>query len=321
MKKQLLLLSYFLFLFTTNNAQTWCPAGAIWNYTFVPKFWMQIPKSGAVEDKYVGDTIINGINCKHIQGTFFGKLSPFSPTVTVLNYRNSYSHLSNGVLYASPNGSSFDTIVNFNATIGDKWLKNIFIGPCNSRKPINVIDTGRVVINNLSLKKIVTSYTSSYVYATTTYTVGYIDTIIERIMSRINFMYPTYCEADNITDFYVDNGTFNCYHDDRFVLYKRAGVMDCGYLSIGLNEMKPVNNKVEIFPNPTSDVLYLTTKNKVDYSVQLFDYSGQRMGNDQFIANDGHLQINVVSLKRGMYFLRIYYKDGQVQNEKIIKNN
>jgi hypothetical protein len=319
MKKQLLLLSYFLFLFTTNNAQTWCPAGAIWNYTFVPQIGMQLPKSGAIEDKYVGDTIINGITCKHIQGTFSGMLTPFSPTVTVLNYRNSYSYLSNGVLYASPNGSSFDTIVNFNAAIGDKWLKNLYLGQCNSRKSITVIDTGRVLINNLSLKKIVTSYTSSYVFSSTTYTVSYVDTIIERIMSRINFMYPTYCEVDNVTDFYLDNGSFNCYQDDRFLLYKRAGVVDCGYLSIGLNENKATKNKLEIFPNPTSDVLHLRTNNEVDYATQLFDFSGQLIQGNQFITNEKSLQINMSNLQNGIYFLRFSYKDGSVRSEKIIK--
>src|SRR6218665_3971676 len=146
MIKRLLLFFLCLSLAQQSHAQTWCPPGSVWTYTVIQWGTITQPKSGVIKDAYLGDTVINGITCKHIRGTFKGKLSQWSPTVTVNNYRESYSYLNNQVLYtwtydSYNNLNTFDTLVNFNASVGDKWLKNRYFGTCNSRQVITVINT------------------------------------------------------------------------------------------------------------------------------------------------------------------------------------
>lgn len=283
------------------------------------------PKSGVIKDTYVGDSIINGISCKHILGTFKGKLSPNSPTTTVNNYRQSYSYENNKVLYvwsydSFNNLNTFDTVVNFNAAIGDKWLKNRWAGTCNSRNAMVVTDTGHITINNVSLKKIVTTYTSSYVFGNTTYTVVGIDTLIEKLGSRSKFMIPQYCEQDNTTDGGVYNGNFLCYEDNGFPSYQKPGTSTCDYV-VGLHEWRGFTNNISIYPNPASGVLNLESEHFKDgewYRLTLMDLVGQEIVDTPQAIREGKLQLDVSPFRKGVYFVSVSGKDNFRTGKKII---
>ncbi|MBX3165469.1 MAG: hypothetical protein KF900_13420, partial [Bacteroidetes bacterium] len=126
---------------------TWCPQGATWYFEYSQNFYsMAMVKNGYVELKYTGDTTINKIVCKKIIGKFSGCTSCWHrnlsvyPKVVIHNFRTYYTYENNGVIYLyNKNSSKFDTVVNFNANIGDKWLRASGCGDV-----LTVTDTGHV---------------------------------------------------------------------------------------------------------------------------------------------------------------------------------
>lgn len=326
MKKNLLLF-ICVCLTRVTLSQSWCPPGAVWTHTIIPWGSITQPKSGVVKDVYVGDTVINGITCKHILGTFKGKLSQWSPTVTLNNYRQSYSYLSNQVLYtwtydAYNNLNTFDTLVNFYAAVGDKWLKNRYFGTCNSRQAITVINTGTVMINNIVLKKIVTTYSNTVYSMSGTYTLTATDTIIERIMSRSGFMFPMHCEVDSIYDGYLYNGDFLCYEDSSFASYQRAGTNGCAYVPDGLQEQGLYQFNIRLYPNPCSGSLVLESEHFVEhglYKVSILDAMGQYIYQKEIRALNGQVRLSTEALSVGMYYVQVSDKKGVLAAEKLIR--
>lgn len=311
------------------NAQTWCPPGAIWSYTMISSIGgLSQPISGVINDQYRSDTVINSKVCKHIVGAFKGKLSGGSPVTLIGSYRESYTYENNKVLYVwaySPfdNVNTFDTVVNFKAAIGDKWLKNRWKGTCNSHRPVTVTDTGHVIINSQSLKRIVTSYSAAYSYASNTYTFLVIDTLIEKIMHPSKFMIPEYCEIDNATDGGVYNGEFLCYKDSLFPNYQRPGTASCGYIADGLNERVNNNFPGRIYPNPTSAQLLIESElfNPSElYGIVITNLLGQCVARLELKILSNHISLDLSALDKGIYCLQLRDKSGLLANEKIIKD-
>ncbi len=322
-----LLISFSIVITISIQAQNWCPPGAIWSYTMGPAITPTQPRSGMINDVYKSDTIINGKVCKHIVGVFKGRVNPDSPLLIYNKYRESYTYENNKVIYvwlysALSNVNTFDTVVNFNAAIGDKWLKNRWGGTCNSRRPVMVKDTGHVTISGQSLKRVVTSYTSAYTSGIYTYTSQIIDTLFEKIMNRSRFMIPQYCELDNVFDFEIFNGNFLCYNDSLFSNYQRPGTTNCGYIINGLQEKGGVLFQGRIYPNPASGQLLIESEilnqNEV-YSIVLTDLLGQCAATMELKSLNNRLFLDLTAVNQGIYCLQLRDRKGILANQKIIK--
>jgi hypothetical protein len=323
MKTLPLLIAFILFYFSARS-QSFCPPGATWNYTLYS--WGMQPLVGIVTDKYVGETVINGKTCKHIVGTFKGFNAAQSPTTTVFNFRNHYAYEDNGVVYAtianSYTDTPFDTVVNFNAKIGDKWLRPRLINfSCIARKPITVVDTGHIFINNVRLKQIVTYYFNSYLLGNATQYVSVFDTIIEKIMSRNHFMFPQYCES-NSYDFYLYKTPFLCYQDDNFGFYQKTPNVNCELMAtnVGTNNFR--NPQIFIFPNPTSKEITLEKSSFESddfYEIELINMMGQVYERHSRRFIDDRLTLDTEQLPVGIYLIMVKGKDGSLYNEKFIK--
>lgn len=74
---------------------------------------------------------------------------------------------------------------------------------------------------------------------------------------------------------------------------------------------------LSIFPNPTRDVLIISTETAIDgdYIVQVFDVSGRVMLSQKLAVLD-RLELDLGSLKSGMYFLQLENRD---RKERIVK--
>jgi hypothetical protein len=329
MKKNLLLLICVL-LIQINRAQNWCQPGATWHYkhyflgAYLGSFQGSTFIDGVSDFQYVNDTVVNGVTCNHIRGTFRGIWNAYMQPATVNNYRNYYTYQNNKVIYVW-SGGSFDTIVNFNAAVGDKWRRNTLAGVCNGRGTMTVIDTGRVTINNLSLKKIVTAYSNTYTTANGTFSVAAVDTIIERIMSRVNFMFPMYCEINNpppVDNPVIYNGEFKCYGDNNFPLYKRAGVSKCEYDAVGLRELSVNHIPVRLYPNPSTGSVILESEHFAQqdhYTVSILNALGQCIFQKEAEALNNQLRLSPEALSAGIYYLQISNKNGLLAAEKMIR--
>jgi CubicO group peptidase (beta-lactamase class C family) len=74
------------------------------------------------------------------------------------------------------------------------------------------------------------------------------------------------------------------------------------------------SNKLTIFPNPTNGIIYLKTEEKVDY-IEVISAIGQIIKQENIIDN----QLNINELNSDIYYLKVYYKNGTVSFEKVVK--
>ncbi len=327
MKKTLLLFSCFAFI-QVNFAQGWCKPGATWhykNYHLGQAMGESANSSyidGVSECRYVSDTVISGITCNHITSTFRGVKNGLMPYTTFTNDKNYYTYENNKVIYARSAGS-FDTIVNFNATIGDVWRRNTLGGICNGRGLVTVTDTGRILMNNLALKKIVTVYSNTFVISNTTYTVSRVDTIIERLMNRNDFMFPMYCETNNpqLDNPTLQNPQFKCYEDDNFLLYKKAAFAKCEFDAVGIGELNAGRLPLRLYPNPSTGNITLESDHlepEGSYTLKLVNALGQCVLQQQMSVVNKRLQLQLEGLSTGLYQILVSDKSGLLAAEKIV---
>ena len=318
--KKILLCFTALFLVCAATAQTWCPPGATWHFTKTIGLWPDI--DGFVKLVYTGDTTINNIACKIIKGTSAGRYL-HGGTVTVNpNYRTYYTYESNHVIFLH-NGNAFDTVVNFNASIGDKWLRpgRSVASGCNSRRAFTVTDTGHVAVNGFNLKKVVTTYTSSYTVGSDTYTVNREDRFVERAMINAGGMFldlfPLYCEQDNIIPeaYFIK---FKCYEDNTFPLYNADNSTACESIT-GIGSITGNLTGVALYPNPATDQLIIDKINNHTYKARLTDLLGNTVL-ESTIETQGKTQLDISSLNTGIYILQLFEKGLLAGSEKIIKN-
>jgi hypothetical protein len=318
--KQLLLYIVAFFSITVATAQVWCPPGATWHFKRGGPYYST---DGVMELAYAGDVTQLGVSCKKLDAAFTGITMYSSPNVITQNFNTYYTHLTNGVLYIL-NGSRFDTIVNFNALPGDKWLRpgfdSVGSGGCNSRRPYTVIDTGHVMVNGSNLKKVTASYLGFYNNGpTNTYTFAVQQTFVERILfygwASYN-LFPIDCERDNIIGG-PPVTSFRCYEDDSFPLYNISNY-GCGSLT-GIKSLQENADNIVIYPNPAEDRLTLELPNASHYSLQLTDM----LGNNRPLAaemGDSKLRADLGAIPPGIYFIQVLENGRLVGIEKLVKN-
>jgi hypothetical protein len=84
--------------------------------------------------------------------------------------------------------------------------------------------------------------------------------------------------------------------------------------SVGI--FKPTAVDLVVYPNPATDVLYLASSQQINrQNALVFDLSGKVILETALI-ND---QLNVSNLKSGVYFLRVVLENGEILNQKFIK--
>lgn len=307
----------FLFFFTSISAQVWCPPGAEWTYSYTYTF----PTSnGYVILKYVNDSVINTKTYKKINSTFYGYNAAYSSGTVTIN-QGYYLLNQNVKLISLYNGyTPDDTLFNFNANIGDKWLRVRYFNDAScdaQRQQVTVLDTGSVIINSVSLKKLVLSYVRGMWVGgpTTTYN----DTVYEKIGSVKNHLVPWTCE----TGFAMPGksgtypvGNFRCYKDNSFPTYQHPGTSSC-YTIIGLNvaELKE-DFFIAAYPNPVADFLHFKLEQiELDNSViEISNVLGQVVLKLPFTN-----EIDVSHLTSGYYLLRVKTFTDKLFYSKFIK--
>jgi len=81
--------------------------------------------------------------------------------------------------------------------------------------------------------------------------------------------------------------------------------------------MKPIKDRIEIFPNPVRDQLTISNNGAEPVLYQLTNLHGQTLlkGN---IAGNNTLQIKLADLPKGLYFIRVFDRNNEVFTRKII---
>lgn len=300
MKKIILLIAAIL-LMQTINAQNWCPPGATWHF----KAWSGLLNIDAsIEYKYIGDIVVGGQNCKHIMATFKGKdfyaFSGFDYQ-SISNYASHLTYENNSVLYLW-NGSQFDTVVNYNAVPGDHWRPIVKCIGCGTISIGTVVDTGHVVNNNLSLKRIVLQFNQTDLYGGTLTTRSHTVEFTEKLSNggsysaRSLFSFELF---DFNTIYELPFYSLLCYTDDLPFIYNPNNV-DCKN-SVGISEESGINLFYNLYPNPNTGDFNLKLTNNA--TVLIRDNLGKLVYSGYLKAGDN--KMDLTNLKPGVYFVQI----------------
>lgn len=301
-----------------------CPPGAQWTYKHKGAI---AGIDGYVEYKYSGNVLIGSTSCQQITGTFKGwhiGWSYLNTNTVIPNVKTYYTYQANNVVYLY-NGSTFDTVVNFNAAIGDKWLELRYPGNAqctNARSHYLVTDTNRVVINNFSLKRITTTcvYTATSVTTGTTVTTYTRNNVfIERLLMQgstlgnIADLFTFHCNQDGVHDYPMVQ--FSCYKDDFFPLYNVSGT-SCDNLT-GLDADQGANGTVAVYPNPTQNILRVEAIVPANlFELEIISAQGQIL---KQLTLTGWAELDLSDLKQGIYILTMKTIGKPMVTKKIFK--
>ena len=312
MKKSLLLIVFITAVYT-SKAQMWCASGAQWHYGYVAG----VPFTyGYLISNYIGDSTISTIVYKKITTTRYGNFTFGSSTLPLilLNENNKLVTLYTG---------NVDTLFNFNATIGNKWLR-VRTGTSNTdvtRRIVTVLDTGHVIINGITLKKLILSYQSGG-WATATVS-NYTDTVYEKIGSIHFFLNPMAVETMSaIPDLSgnIINGDFRCYSDNNFAIYHKPGSLNCKDV-VGINELGS-DHILNVYPNPANDVLNIEFSTSHELTeqpviIEITNALGQVVLSETSTTQS--LKLKTDNLQNGLYYLSIKTKDETVTRKIMIQ--
>ncbi len=241
----------------TTTAQQWAPIGATWHYPWTINSGPPNPPiSGYHLYESLLDTFINGQATRKVDSPFATNDGPF------------YTHDVEGLIFIYvPSSDSFDTLFNFNAVPGDRWsfVPLPFPLACSDESWVEVVDTGRTVVDGLSLRWLAVD--NHNILEDFEYVVP--DTIIERLGPKNSFLLPhEHCNTA------VSPGLIGgllCY-EDADINYMRPGITDCT-LGMGItNRSSPI--VLELFPNPGIDGFDLILPIRAQGMTTVYDARG-----------------------------------------------
>jgi hypothetical protein len=306
---------FFLFVSSYFYGQMWAPPGATWHYSvYVPNmnWWYD----GVYELNYTNTVTVNSIVCKQITGKYVG-ISGFQngPTQTISNYPIFKTYEDNAVVYLyNSESNAFDTIVNFNAAIGDKWRIIEFVKapsqPCSTMMAhpiVTVLDTNHVTINGFNLKRIVVSW---QLYGNTI-----TETIIERLSCISAFLFPkVQCVVDGPAF-----GRFICYSDNTFPQYMIPGVETCQFVRTNIEELSGTGGNIRYFPSPVTDKLKINLGHQAEnFKLRFTNALGYDISVSQWSIEGEIVELDCSLLKSGIYLVTISSDYGN-RSFKVVK--
>ena len=185
----------------------------------------------------------------------------------------------------------FGNMENFEL-LGLTNLTDLYIGSCATLKRIDISDLPNLV--NQSIEDIST--------------LEYLN------MKNGNFPSGTF------SLFYTENIDFACIDDTpeeyaAIEYHMEAGITPTVNCELGVEE-NTTTNEVQLFPNPTTGFLSITTKNTNVIALSIVDVSGRVVKK----YNQNFTNIDVSILKTGMYFVSIKFTNEHTVLKKILKN-
>ena len=303
MKKHIPIIVIVL-LSTILNAQNWCSPTSEWYYTRVT-----ISGPGYAKINYTGTVTINSQTCQQL--TYYSQIYQYpSGPINTYTAPPYYTYQNNNVVFLyNQINNTFDTLYNYNAIIGNKWLlpanySYTFLPTCN-KTLLTVLDTGHQIIQSVNLKWLKVQIGSP---------TSQIDTIFERFGLLNNY----FLNYDNCTSSYdaSKGGVLRCFNDNQIINYKRIP-QSCNYFYSTLSiEKNSTENHSLIFPNPTTGLLNIECEilNNTNLKFQLLNNLGQIVREEEI--KNANITINIQQLPIGIYFLKI---NNNSKTFKIIK--
>ncbi len=320
MKKRLFSFSTLLLCcFQFINAQVWFNDGDTFVYDY--GFWGE---TGYDEVTVIGDTVVNGVNCKSLQ--VYRETVCFNIDLNRLDtcykgmIRHHFAFVEGDSVFMANENDDFKLQYDFSMGIGD----SIFYYPDGD-------DWGYLLILDSIEQVAIQSSTRKKQYFTaltncmepTYQNAGYIEMIEGIGMVSFTDIYGSkYCSSYILPDIFFYNfmcisdgehWCLRCYSSDP-INYEL--VDDCYELPIVNPTFEELYSPdIEILPNPASNKLNLDIPSDID----LIDFEIYSMNGRKILPqNKGGKEINVSNLENGIYIGKLIFKNGIV-NKRFVK--
>jgi len=297
MKTNFILISIYFIITINLQAQEFAPIGAKWHFQETFFFNGNID---VITTESIGDTVINDISCRII------KKSKSSCDVPLSN--NFYlSQEDNKISLYDPERDAFDMVIDFDADIGDSWSFYHSYALFAEEKivEVNVDSISYFFINPDDSLRI------QHVTLTNVFHDHSIHTkIIEKLgfeKALLPYDFTTLCDSNY--------ERIRCYEDSNIGLVIFDSV-ECNFISTAIED-KLISSDLEIFPNPTSNILHFKTKELQLESVQIFSLEGKLMS--EYLLEQSAVDMSY--LDRGLYFLKIKTDKGLIVEKVIVNRN
>lgn len=319
--KLLLILITCIIITTTSKAQTWCSPGATWHYSY--SAWLN---AGYYKIAYIGDTLINNIQCQILEKTHVDYSRPNYHTSTSIMHEYTYADSNKVYVYRY---NQFYTMYDFGANVGDTIavagaddIMQIHTY-CDSIGKIRVDSIGTVTINGESLRYI-------YVRPLANSTWGWDCRIVEKIGPlNYNNAYPTYYNYlfpvriwSNNCPPYMDElnegGYLKCYVDSSFQFYPTGTAPNCEYIPTSLEEILQSPGLLAVYPNPTHSSLTIKLPSHIkEAGIEIKNMLGKNVHSEHIYA-ESTKTIDVSAIPNGVYIAQLQIEN-KIFNKKFVK--
>ena len=308
MKSLFLLL--FLITSMSASAQVWIDQQATWHYDY----W-NVASVGFYDIEYVQDTIVGGKSTQQIEATRYQFGNDQSGTlvlISTLSFDPQFTYVSSDTVFYW-NDDQFFTLFNFGASIGDQWQIGSTapqFSTCHDSSFVEVTDTGLITINAVNYRTITLATVDSS-------SIGLQGTFVERygfMDSSTTFQpFPRMMNCDETVVYEWDYLTFKCFEDDSFSLYNPSGE-DCEYYLTHLGIEDPSPPTFELFPNPTSGIVTISTNQSG--TIQVIDCLGRLVHSAPILNLE---KIDLSSFENGTYTFVFQDETGTKARQHLVK--
>jgi len=320
--KKICLLSITIFLFCHSIYCQWAPIGAKWYYshTYGAPQYLTIIES-------VRDTLILNKQCKVLKSynIYVQGLSPGIYQWDTLYCPLQYTYCDSSKVYLYDNLlNDFYALYNFNATAGDTITvkDTLFSGYCPDNfscsifqyKVDSVSDT---ILNGISLRKQYASATpnADWIFYNPPYPGAFNHyPLIEKIGS-LRYLFGT-----GISGVEGSISHLRCYQDSSISYHSPdwPDSLACDYLYTLITDIKKTidtQNKITIFPNPTSGQINIETNFDNPFYYYIYNIFGHLEMTG--VSNAKLTLISISSLCNGIYSI-IVNSDGKILRDEFI---
>jgi hypothetical protein len=284
MRNTILALACILIPGGQTNAQTWCPPGAEWTFSYFTVDWgTGETAEGFTKNQYIGDTLLDGQLAQIIRGQRIYQVNGAGEWISS-GYGHLYTRYSDDVVYQRNAATlQFDTLLCYGLAPGGHWT---LFGSDPSWQ-FTVLDTATEEVDGVPLRRSIIQLAGGTGLV-------FVDTLLERIgFTAWHTFGPGVILVDGTFQ------SFQCYRDTD-LSFPDPGPEDCGFTAA--MEEQATSMGVMVFPNPGSDHLKLDPHG-IQGQFYLFDARGARM--HVAAINGVPTQVNTSALPTGPYYYRM----------------
>lgn len=175
---------------------------------------------------------------------------------------------------------------------------------------VTINDNSNVFFNNGQWYHLVTSYDGTKVKIYMNGNLIKTQTLAINTSNSVNNLFKI-----GATPSTSSGGTLNAAIDDLQIFdvaLTDAQVNSLYSGTLATSDLSNIKNNISIYPNPTKDIVVVKSETPIT-KIELYDFSGKK------IKESASKEMNISSLERGNYLVKITDKEGNTQTKNLIK--